>query len=168
MDRKQNTEFIKIFDKVTGRPIYKTLTLDVLTQTSDSDLTQLIIDNIEINNKRKTDGEIYSNLNKGQQLVYSTHVLETQIFDGGFGAFYFSTNSQLKEFVETDLRALGADLLADIVAKANNIDRLVRVGQAIPEDIYPLDKEFSETLETENLDRKRVNFIRDNPTQFIN
>ena len=44
MDRKQNTEFIKIFDKVTGRPIYKTLTLDVLTQTSDSDLTQLITD----------------------------------------------------------------------------------------------------------------------------
>jgi hypothetical protein len=74
----------------------------------------------------------------------------------------------LNEFVETDLRTLGADLLADIVAKANDIDRLVRVGQAIPEDIYPLDKEFSETLETENLDRKRVNFIRDNQTQFIN
>lgn len=167
MREKDKYDFSKIFDKVLNRPIHKRLTNELIANTRDEDLTQLVIDSIVVNNKRKTDGEIYSRLTRGQKAIYSTYTLETQIFNGGFEAFYLNTNCELNQFVEDDLILLNAKPLAVIVAEANNTNKLIESKEADPLALYPLDKMFHDLLEADNLDTKRIKFIRQNTIEFL-
>jgi hypothetical protein len=162
-------DFSKIFDKVLHRPIHSRLTDDLIKKTPDEDLTQLIFDNIniQVNNKRKSDGELYSGLTTGLKIIYSTYILETQIFNGGFGGFYFNTGCELNQFLERDLIAMGAESLADIVRRANELNELILADQAEPEKLHPLDIEFHKLIEVDSLEARRVTYIKESTEQFI-
>jgi hypothetical protein len=167
MNEKDKYDFSKIFDKVLNRPIHKRLTDDLIKNTADGDLTQLIIDNIQVNNKKKTDGEMYSKLTRGQKIIYSTYVLETQVFNGGFGGFYLNTNCELNQFVGDDLISLDAKSFADIVDRANELGKLIETGEADSAKLYPLDIEFHKLIERDNLDARRIKYIKESPKDFI-
>lgn len=164
MNEKDKYDFSKIFDKVLNRPIHTRLTEELIASTLDENLTQLVVDNIEVNNKRKTDREIYSRLTRGQKVIYSTYVLESQILNGGFEGFYLNTNCELNQFIEDDLIFLNAKPLADIVAVANET---IEVNETESATLYKLDKEFQRLIECDNLDARRVKYIRENATEFI-
>jgi hypothetical protein len=161
MSEKDKYDFSKIFDKVLNRSIHKRLTKDLIANTLDTDLPQLIVDNIEVNNKRKSDGEIYSCLTRGQKGIYSTYILETQVFNGGFEGFYLNTNCELNQFIEGDLAILDAKSFADIVARAN------KLNETEPTNLFSLDNEFHKLVEIDNLDVRRTKYIRNNITEFI-
>ncbi|MCD9014402.1 DMP19 family protein [Parachryseolinea silvisoli] len=167
MSEDKKYDFSKIFEKVLHRPIHSRLTNDLITKTPDEDLTQLIIDTLQVNNKRKSDGELYSGLTTGQKIIYSTYILETQIFNGGFGGFYFNTGCELNQFLERDLIAMGAESLADIVRRANELNELILADQAEPEKLYPLDIEFHKLIDVDSLEARRVRYIKENIEQFI-
>ncbi|MBT1687254.1 DMP19 family protein [Dawidia soli] len=167
MSEDNKYDFSKIFDKILHRPIYSRLTNDLIKSTPDEDLTQLIIDNIEVNNKGKSDGDLYSVLTAGQKIIYSTYVLETQIFNGGFGGFYVNTQCALNQFLERDLIAIGAKSLADIVRSANEMSVLILADKAEPEQLYPLDIEFRKVIDVDSLDARRVTYIKGSKEQFI-
>jgi hypothetical protein len=166
MSEYNKYDFSKIFDKALHRPKHSRLTNDLIHKTPDEDLTQLIIDAIYVNNKRKSDGALYAGLTTGQKIVYSTYLLETQIVNGGFVGFYVNTSCELNQFLEQDLIAIGAKSLADIVRSANQINELVLADQAEPEKLYPLDREFHKVIEVDSLEARRVAYIKENVEQF--
>jgi hypothetical protein len=165
MSEDNKYDFSEIFNKV--RPIHDRLTDDLIKSTPDEDLTQLIIDSIQFNSKKKSYGEIYFTLTSGQKIIYSTYILETQIFNGGFGDFYFNTQCELNQFLERDLIAIGAKSVADIVRRANEVCDLILADQAEPDKFYPLDKEFYKLIEVDSLEARRVTYIKESIEQFI-
>lgn len=160
-------DFSKVFDKALNRRIHEHLSVEVLNNTHENDLTQLVIDNIHVNNKRRSDGEIYSRLTRGQQIVYSTYILETQVFNGGFEGFYLNTHDELNEFVKEDLIVLQAQSHLDIVVKANEISRLINAGKADSSWLIPLNRELHALMEKDRLDAKRVKYIREHTNEFV-
>ncbi|MBT1712192.1 DUF4375 domain-containing protein [Fulvivirgaceae bacterium PWU5] len=165
MSEDNRYDFSKIFNKV--RPIHDRLTDDLIKNTPDEDVTQLIIDSIQFNSKNKSYGEIYAGLTSGQKIIYSIYILETKIFNGGFGGFYFNTECELNQFLEPNLIAIGAKSVADIVRRANEVCESILADQAEPDKFYPLDKEFYEVIEVDRLEARRVTYIREYREQFI-
>ena len=62
---------------------------------------------------------------------------------------------------------MGAESLADIVRRANELNELILADQAEPEKLYPLDIEFHKLIDVDSLEARRVRYIKENIEQFI-
>jgi hypothetical protein len=166
-----------------NRPIHKELTEQIIDTTSDSNLLQVVFDNLA--EKQAVDYEkeyeTVISWNKSRQAIYMIWLLESEVNNGGYNQFYFNSSGQFYKHLPEALMLVGANKFADLTKRANETfekanpkitqhqDGTVE-GFSKSYDDNPLNKfddEFYDLYKTENLYQIQLDFIRKNKRQFI-
>lgn len=176
---KQINESIQNFD---NRPIHKVLTKDIIERTIDDDLEQFVFDNISIlDNDQKEEFEFIQALSKGQQMVYSTWMVEAEVNNGGFDLFYINSSRKFAEMAVEGFKLVGADEFSKLMEKANKIfienrERLEAFDDGTVESfsksyknnpLNDLDQVFFDLYKSEDLKALKAKYIRENMEEFI-
>ena len=174
-------EILKSVDTFKNRTIYSVLTEDIIDQTPDDKLLQVVFDNLwtKIPDYTK-DYETVISWNKSRQAIYYAWILEGEVNNGGFNQFYFNSSGQFYKLVPDSLRLIGANQFADLTRKANDIyesenkkitehqdGTLEGFSKSYHENpLNDLDSEFYELYKTEDLQQLQLNYIRNNKKDF--
>lgn len=104
-----------------NRPIYKELTEQIIDETSDENLLQVVFDNLS--QKQPADYEkeyeTVMSWNKSRQAIYMIWALEAEVNNGGYNQFYFNSSGQFYKHLPEALKLVGATKFADLTEKAN-------------------------------------------------
>ncbi|WP_412465659.1 DUF4375 domain-containing protein [Pedobacter sp. KLB.chiD] len=166
-----------------NRPIHKKLTSQIIDSTPDTDLLQVVFDNLS--EKQPTDyKKEYGTVmrwNKSRQAIYMIWLLESEVNNGGYNQFYFNSSGQFYEHLPEALKFVGANKFANLTKQAN--DTFLKENSKITQhqdgtlegfsksyDDNPLnefDQQFYKLYKTENLQQLQVDFIRKNKTEFV-
>jgi len=177
-------EISQSIEAFKNRPIYKTLTPDLIAKIKDEELEQVVFDNISV--QMKDDGreekEIVQSLTSGQRAVYVTVIIEGEVSNGGFNQFYYNPSGQLADMGEESFKTLGAGPFAELMNRANStyseiksdldkfndgtIEGFSKSYENNP--LNDLDSIFYKLSEEESLNQLRIKYIRNNVKEFVN
>lgn len=146
---------------------------EVLDQTADSDLVQLLFDfvlTIFHQQGRKHDNTLME-LPLGLRMVYLLTVLDGQIRNNGMGA-YFAYDYHLIDATFDALDRIGAHQRAALLEKAVKIYESAKQNSGAEEashcpELLDLAIPYYEFTASENLDSLLVAYIRAHPEQFM-
>lgn len=177
---KQLDESMKVFN---SRPIYKVLTVDIIKNTDDDELEQLVFDNIceIIGEMQGTEFEDVSKLSFAQQALYSTWVVEAEVNNGGFNQFYFNPSSEFAYMAVGGFKLFGLIKHAELLEKSNklfiqkkpdlekyNDGTLDSFSESYNEKLFDsFDEEFYKLEEENNISDARIGYIKLHPEEFI-
>lgn len=175
-------EILKSFDDLMNRPVYKTLTKEILDSIPDIALEQYVFDNIYQQLGSETENELskVQNLTKGQQAIFSVWWVEAEVNNGGFNQFYFNSSGQYAKMAVDGFQLFGASKFADLMKRANDVyeenrERLEEFDDGSIESfsesyednpLNALDQEFYDLYKSEPLNELRIAYIRKHPNEF--
>jgi hypothetical protein len=182
--KEYSDEAIKEF---MNRPIYSTLTLQILDSIPNDKLEQTIIDNIyaKIDDKDlyKRNYSTITSLSEGRQAIFATWGLEAEVNNGGFNQYFFnfSTSGQFAEEARDGFKLIGAYKYSELTQKAivlflKNAKQLSKFNDGSFESfsksyennpLNDLDTKFYDLSKIENLSELRIKYIRAHRLEFI-
>lgn len=178
-----DAQITQSIDSFNNRSIHKELTYEIIDNTSDDDLLQVVFDNLmeKLPHDYKKEYETVLTWNKSKQAIYLIWVLEAEVNNGGYNQFYFNPGGQFYKFMPESLRLIGANKFAKLTERANNtfekenkqisekqdgsIEGFSRSYEDNP--LNNFDNEFYELYKIENLQQIQVDYIRKNKHEFI-
>lgn len=176
-------QIAKSIEDFKNRPIYKNLTAEIVDETSDDELLQLVVENLIIKFPQDYTKKYETVLNwtKSQQAVYMVWYLEAEVGNGGFNQYYFNSSGQFSKQTPAALRLIGANNLAELMVRANDIYETENKEITLHQDgtiegfsrsytanpLNKLDGEFYDLSKRVSLDQLQVDFIRRNRQDFI-
>ncbi len=120
-------------------------------------------------------------LTVGQQMVYTTRILEMEVSNGGFNQYFWNSSGQFAEEALAGYRLLGAERHATIVEAAIETQHKERTQQALYKalgtmeafmasyettELPSLDDAFYRARREIDLTALRDDYIRRNPEEF--
>ncbi|HXO76145.1 MAG TPA: DUF4375 domain-containing protein [Puia sp.] len=110
-------QIAKSIEDYKNRPIYKTLTAEIVDKASDDDLLQIVVEHliIKFSQDYTKKYETVLSWTKPQQAVYMVWYLEAEVANGGFNQYYFNSRGQFSELTPAALRLIGANDLAELM-----------------------------------------------------
>ncbi|MDJ1501794.1 DMP19 family protein [Xanthocytophaga agilis] len=166
-----------------NRTIYEKLTEDILSSIPDVTLEQAVIDNIQakISPDFSDEYDVVTKLSTGRQAVYATFYLECEVCNGGFSQFFYNSISVFAEDALYGFERIGAVKLsalmkqAIILYKENKREITEKEDETIEgyhkfysdNPLNKLDDIFYLLIKEENLSTLRINYIRNNPNEFL-
>lgn len=179
---KLQEEMNQFIIAIQNRPVYRELSQKILDATAEDELELLVVDNLcaIIGADDREEWDIVQTFNPGQQAIYTTWMVEAEIWENGFNTFYQKPVRRYAELVVEGFQIIGAQELANIMKEANTIfyyiqSEIKNQQDQLPEDLdtynHPLldelDNEFFEVSITENLHDLRTAYIQAHPTAFV-
>ena len=171
------------FERFNNRPIYKVLNIDIIANTHDDGIEQLIFDNISqvIGDMKGTEFKTVSKLSPAQQALYSTWLVEAEVNNGGFNQFYFNSSGEFANMAVGGFNQFGLTKYAELVQKANQLFTSIKPDLEKYNDgsmegfmesydenpLNELDKEFYNLQTEESVGKARIGYIRFHPEEFI-
>lgn len=166
--------FEDFFEKFNNRLIYKELSKEIIDSTLDEELEQLIFDNINTIEDR-------SLLSKGQKAILSTYIVQGEVSNGGFNQFYFNAKDEYSDMAIEGFSTLGVNDFVVLMAKANKIYKVIKKdleknnngswesfsNSYHDNPLNNLDTTFYKLDEKLNLRAIKINYIRENISEFI-
>lgn len=182
--RNNSNEYIDAsLSGYANRIIYKKLTSEIIDSMKDSELEQAVFDNLSIHFETdyKDEYDMVKRMSKGQQAIYTTFLVESEVNNGGFNQFYFNSSGIFAEMAIGGFQLIGAEKFANIMIEANRIyTENKEVLQAYDDGtvnsfcesykdnpLNELDEQFYNLYKEENLQELKVIYIRKNITDFI-
>ncbi|WP_460938215.1 DMP19 family protein [Spirosoma humi] len=180
-----DTRVSKFLNDFKNRPIYRTLTEQIIDTTSDEKLVQVVFDNLtEKLPTSYTEEEEYETIrgwNKSRQAIYMIWLLESEVNNGGYNQFYANSGGQYSKYLPSALKLVGADRLADLTQRANEVFKKENEKSSDSQDStttenskpYPdylfkrFDNDFYEIAQVDSLNQVQVDFIRSHKGKFI-
>jgi len=175
----------KFLNDFKNRPIYRYLTEKIIDSTSDEKLMQVVFDNLTQKLPTSyTEEEEYETVlgwNKSRQAIYMIWILESEVNSGGYNQFYSNSGGQYHKYLPDALKLVGADKLADLTQRANDVfekenqkstenqdSTIVEISKSYPSYLFKrFDDEFYKIAQVENLNQIQVDFIRNHKEKFI-
>lgn len=170
-------------EKFMNRPVYLNLSLDIIEAAPDSEVEQIVYDNIlaKVDPNWEQEFEIISGLSDGRKMIYSTWLVEAEVYNGGFNQYYFNSSGVFANMAVWAFSTLGATKLSELVKQANDVfvehlPLLEKYNDGTLESFFAsyddnplndLDTEFYRICEEENMSQLRIACIRRQPEQFI-
>lgn len=170
-------------DDFENRPIHKVLTKEIIDQTSDRNLLQVVFDNLSEKLPDDYEKEFGTVLtwNKSRQAIYIIWMLEAEVNNGGFNQYYFNSTGAFAKFAPDALKLVGAEAMSSLVMRANDIfkkqyDSISKHQDGTLEGfsksyennpLNALDDEFYDLEGKERLGDLQVKYIRTHIDQFI-
>lgn len=177
---EKNTQSVEEFK---NRPIYKKLTEQMIDNTSDDELLQVVFDNLSQKQSAdyKNELETVISWNKSRQAIYIIWILESEVNNGGYNQFYINSSGKFYKYLPDALKLVGANKFSELTRRANDTfekenpkitqhqDGTIEGFSKSYEDnpLNKLDDEFYELYKTEKLNQIQVNFIRKHKAEFI-
>lgn len=172
---------VEIFEKPAK--VY-VVTEQIIDNSSDENLEQIIYEDIFRFLSANSDTE-FANIEKlsaGQQMYWSTWIVEREVNNGGFNQFYFNNSIELGEIAYKGFKTLNAHKFADLMFDANKVFKenkkeLEAFYNGTAESFSksyeknPLgkfDDMFYDLNNTLHLRQLRVKYIREHKNEFIN
>ena len=179
----ERAEILKIIEESLSRPVYRNLTVSILSNIKDDQLEQTIFDSISANieDDKRQEKELVKLLTAGQRAIYITWIVEAEVRNGGFNQFYFNSSGELADMAEEAFRTISASKIANLIKKANLIrDEMDLSFQSSDSDtvgafknfrdrhpLNNLDDEFYRLAKEESLTSLKIEYIRNNLDQFV-
>ena len=179
---KLQEEMNQFIIAIQNRPVYRELSQKILEATAEDELELLVVDNLcaIIGADDREEWAIVQDFTAGQQAVYTTWMVEEEIWENGFNTFYRKPVGRYAELVLQGFHAIGAPELANIMKEANMIFHYIQSEIKTTEDhpaegadmdnhplLDELDNEFYELSMTENLHDLRTAYIQAHPAAFL-
>jgi hypothetical protein len=174
---------LQSIEKYKNRPIYTTLTTEIIDETSDDELSQVVVESLIIrfppDYQKKY--ETLTSWTQPQQVIYLTWYLEAEVLNGGFNQYYFNSGGVFAKLTPDALTSIGANGFAELMQKANEIygtnnDQITREHDGsiegfsksyIDNPLNALDDEFYHLSEIENITQLQTAYIRNNKNEFV-
>jgi hypothetical protein len=152
-----------------------------LEEASDEQLEPVLVaclSNI-INRDPEHEVELVRSWTPGKRMLYTTSILEGEVYNGGFAQFFWNTENKFSHMPLEGLKLIGAERHADLMQRALRIyeKEAAKYFQRRRDDdmeafyraaensaLNALDDEFYDL--TEDLSALRVKFIRDHLDEF--
>ena len=166
-----------------NRNVHKILTKEIIDETSNDNLLQIVFDNLSAkqSDDLSTEYEQITSLNKSKQAIYVIWLLESEVNNGGFNQFYSNSSGEFYALTPDALKLVGAEKFADLVKKANAIFKIENKKITEFQDgtiegfsksyennpLNEMDDIFYELYGKENLEQLQINYIRENKLDFI-
>lgn len=166
-----------------SRNTYKKLTSEIINNSSDDQLLQIVFDNLskKFSADYKKEYETVMIFSKAQQAIYIIWCLEAEVNNGGFNQYYFNSSGQFAPLTPDALQLVGAHKFSALVAMANNVYETEYSNITEYQDgtlegfsksyndnpLNKFDDEFYELYKIENLQQLQIDFIRKNLVSFI-
>lgn len=161
---------------VERKPVYIKLTADMIDHMPDSQLTETVFQNIEY----AGDLQALLALNKPQQTIYLTAILNMEINCGGFNQYYYNQKMEFARLTPAAFELIGAPQLTELVKKANKIyeaesEKINKHKDGTIEgfsetyldnSLNLLDDRYMQLCEQEHLIRLQADFIRKHKGEF--
>lgn len=175
-------EVSRSIEKFKNRPIYKTLTAEIISSVNDNELGQTIFDSIATNlSPDQDEKEIVKTMTTGQRAIYVTWIVEAEVNNGGFNQFYFNPSGELAAMTEDAFKTIGAIRFAELARMANELYESIkddlkeyddgtveRFSESYQDNpLNDLDGKFYELYKDEPLQNMKVKYIRENLGEFI-
>ena len=175
-------EILKSVDDFQNRPIYKSLTPEIISNVKNEELEQAILDNIVAKiDDESEEREIVKSLTPGQRAIYVTMIVESEVNNGGFNQFYYNSSGQLADMMEEAFKTIEAGQFTDLARQANLIYAEIKVDLEKYKDgtmesfsesykdnpLNDLDDKFYTLGEDEALSKIRIKYIRNNVKEFV-
>ena len=170
-------------DDFNNRPIHNELTEQIIDNTADDDLLQIISDNLASKQPKHHNKEYETVMawNKARQAIWEIWLLETEVNNGGYNQFYYNSSGQFYKLLPEALKLVGANKFADLTTRANQIfekenPKITQHQDGTLEgfsksyDDNPLNKfddEFYALYKIENLQQIQIEYIRKHKNDFI-
>ena len=176
-------EIDDLINQHMNRTIHKTLTENIIDETSDDDLLQIVFDNLSAKQSDySNEFEIVMSWNKSRQAIYIIWLLETEVNNGGFNQFYSNSSGEFSVFLPEVLKLVGAEKFAVLAKNANDVfenenqkitqsqDGTIEGFSKSYEDnpLNELDDVFYELYNEENLHQIQIDYIRKHKLDFVN
>lgn len=177
-------EIRKSIEDFNNRPIYKTLTSEILSQVKDEELEQVIMDNIfaKMDERMTNERKIVESLTPGQRAIYVTTMVEGEVDNGGFNQFYYNSTGELADMMEEAFKTIGANPFADLTRQANVVFSVIKTELEKYKDgttesfsksyddnpLNSLDDKFYALEKEQSLSKIRIKYIRNNIKEFVN
>lgn len=178
-----NAQITKSIEDFKNRPVHKNLTEKIIDTLSDDELLQVIFDNLieRLPKDYTKEYETVLTWTKPRQAIYVIWCLEAEVNNGGYNQFYFNSSGKYYKLLPDALKLVCANKFADLTSRANKIyeqenAKITKYQDGTLEgfsksyDDNPLNKfddEFYDLYKTEDLQKKQVDYIRKNKTEFI-
>lgn len=159
------------------------LTADIIKNTKDENLEQVIIDHIhtKMNEDFSNEEDVVRNLSRGQRAVYVTWIVEAEVNNGGFNQFYYNSSGQLADLMVDAFKTIGAPQFADLAGQAHTVyngikEDLKKYNDGTVESfsksyegnpLNDFDDKFYKLYESEPLSQVKIKYIRDNVNEFV-
>ena len=186
-DEKVSSETKEQITRSSGssknKPIHRKLTEQIIDNTSNDRLLQLIFENLlqRQSTDRTKQYETVMSWNKSRQAIYMIWGLEAEVNNGGYNQFYYNSTGQFYKHLPNALKLVGANRFSDLTQRANvtfekenprirqHQDGTIE-GFSKSYDDNPLNKfddEFFDLYNKEDLQTIQVEFIRKHKIEFI-
>lgn len=158
------------------------MTSQIIDDTSDDDLLQVVFDNLSEKLPADYEKEYTTVLgwNKSRQAIYMIWLLEGEVNNGGYNQFYFNSSGQFYKHLPDALRRINAIKTADLTVAANNTyekqnDKITKHQDGTLEGfsrsyednpLNDFDEQFYALSKIENLQKLQVEFIRKHKFDF--
>ncbi|WP_461066574.1 DMP19 family protein [Spirosoma horti] len=180
-----DTRISKFLNDFKNRPIHRILTEQIIDSTSDEKLVQVVFDNLTQKLPTSyTEEEEYETIlgwNKSRQAIYMIWILESEVNNGGYNQFYSNSGSQYAKYLPNALKLVGADRLADLTQRANDVfekenekttenqdSTTIASTRSYPDYLFKrFDNDFYEIAQADSLNQVQVDFIRSHKGKFI-
>lgn len=178
-----NEKIFASIDDFKNRPIYNILTKEIIDNTSDDELMQVVFDNLSTKfpNDRKKQYSTVVEFSKGRQAFFVIWCLKGEVDNGGFNQFYFNSSKRYAPMAPGALIEIGATNFAELVDKANHIfveqhEKITQYQDGTLEGfsksyednpLTPLDNEFYLLDKNNELEKMQIQYIRKNKSEFI-
>ncbi|MFV8358238.1 DMP19 family protein [Flavobacterium sp. XS1P32] len=181
--KKNGEKITQSIEEFNNRKIYSKLTEELIDNTSDDKLLQLVFDNLPQKSSKDYENEFETVMswNKSKQAIYMIWALESEVNNGGYNQFYFNSSGQFYKYLPDALKLVGAHKFSDLTKQANitfekenakikqyqdgTIDGFSKSYEDNP--LNKFDDDFYDLYKTENLEQIQVDFIRKHKTEFI-
>ncbi|MGE6355326.1 DMP19 family protein [Flavobacterium sp. NPDC079362] len=181
--KKNDKKITQSIEEFNNKKIYTKLSEEIIDNTSDDKLLQLVFDNLSQKNFEDYENEFANVMswNKSKQAIYMIWTLESEVNNGGYNQFYFNSSGQFYKYLPDALKLVGANKYAELTKRGNEIfekenpkitqhqDGTIEGFSKSYEDnpLNKFDEEFYKLYETENLQQLQVDFIIKHKTEFI-
>ena len=161
----------------------RSITEQIIDNTSDDKLLQLIFDNLSQKQPKDytKEFETVMSWNKSQQAIYMIWSFEGEVNNGGYNQFYYNSSTQFYKYLPNALKYIGANKFADLTQQANDIfenenEKISKYQDGTIEGfsksynnnpLNDLDDKFYDLYQNENLQQIQVNYIRTHKQEFI-
>lgn len=174
---------IKSIEDLKKKPIYNKLTEQLIDNTPDGELLQVVFDNLSQKQSADYENELetLNSWNKSKQAIYIIWTLESEVNNGGFNQFYSNSSGKFYKYLPDVLKLVGANKFSELTRRANDTfekenskitrhqDGTVEGFSKSYEDnpLNKFDEAFYELYKTEELSQIQVDFIRKHKIDFI-
>jgi hypothetical protein len=180
--KKDDKKLTQSVEEYNNRTIYNKLTEQIIDNTSDDKLLELVFDNLSQNSEdSKNEFESIMSWNKSKQAIYMIWALESEVNNGGYNQFYFNSSGQFYKYLPDALKLVGAYKFSDLTKRANETFEKENAKISQHQDgtiegfsksyennpLNDFDDEFYDLYQTENLQQIQVDYIRKHKTEFV-